>query len=330
MSPSQLPTREEVRAAYRQGEEAVLALVESLQGIIRALEPRVQALEDQQAKNSSNSSKPPSSYGLKKPRQTRSRRTRSGKAPSGQPSHPCQTLPAVAQPDHTEVQPVTVCEHCHASLAHVGGHGHEKRRVFGLPPVRVEVTEHQAEIEHCPKCGQTMRAAVPAGVTQPVQYGPQPKAQAEYFNHCHFIRLDRTNQVFVDIYGHPLSEGTMVEARVEVAQQVEPVKLQVKDCLTRRAEVVNFDETGLRMAGRLRCLHSANTDQFTLCAWHAKSGPETLEAIGILPNWHERAVHDHWQAYSQYPAVRHGLCNAHHRSELKFTSEQYHLPGPLG
>ena len=59
MTPAQLPTHEDVRAAYRQGEEAVIALFDGLGGVIRALEARVQALEDHLAKDSHNSGKPP-------------------------------------------------------------------------------------------------------------------------------------------------------------------------------------------------------------------------------------------------------------------------------
>ena len=89
MIPQDLPTRDDVHAAYLQGEEAMLALVGKLTALILNLQARVEALEDQRGKNSRNSSKPPSSDGLQRPR-PRSLRTRSGKQ-SGMQSRESRT-----------------------------------------------------------------------------------------------------------------------------------------------------------------------------------------------------------------------------------------------
>jgi transposase len=317
-----MPSREEIHEAYLQGEEAVVALFEQT---IARLAARVMALEEQQAKNSRNSGKPPSSDGLKKPA-PRSLRKPSGKKSGGQSGHTGHTLKAVEQPQHTEVHPVEECTRCHAPLGEVTAHEYEKRQVFDLPPIAVEVTEHRAEIKRCPLCGTMNKAEFPAGVTEPVQYGQRIKAQAVYFNQNHHIPLERTQEILIDLYDHSPSEATIMAAGQEMEEQVRPVNAAVKEHLIETDEPVHCDETGLRVEGKLYWAHVASTERATYLEVHPKRGQQALDEIGILARRKGKVVHDGYSSYTRYPDVDHILCNAHHLRELVFIAEQYEQP----
>src|SRR6266545_5594353 len=159
MSSFQLPSEEEMGEAYRQGEAAVRAL---FQTTFLAILERIQKLEDQLAKNSHNSGKPPSSDGYDQgaPR-PKSLRKRSRRKSGGQPGHVGETLKAVEKPDFIKVHRVHECQHCGQSLQRRKAIGYEKRQVFDLPKVQMEVTEHRTEIKTCSHCGKETCAPFP-------------------------------------------------------------------------------------------------------------------------------------------------------------------------
>jgi transposase len=324
MTPNEfnLPTEKEVRAAYREGEEAVVELFRRMNETIIQLIGRIQQLEDQVAKNSNNSGKPPSSDGLaKKPK---SLRHKSGKKSGGQPGHPGSTLKAVAHPKSIEFHPVKRCRHCQTSLESVTAVEYEKRQVFDVPLVQVEVTEHQAEIKKCPICHRTTVGEFPPEVSQPVQYGERIKAQMVYFNQQHHIPLQRTTEILKDLYDQGVSEGTIVEACNQVAKRVEPVNQACKEELQATTSTAHFDETGERVEKKLWWLHVVCTNLLTYYAVHRHRGSKALDEIGIFPVFKGTAMHDNYRSYFQYDAVRNALCNAHHLRDLIFISEQYH------
>ena len=319
MEPLRLPSEEEIKTAYDQGQEAVVAL---FYVTFQKLAERIQQLEDQVAKNSNNSSKPPSSDGLaKKPK---SLRHKSGKKSGGQPGHPGSTLKAVAHPDYVEVHAVKRCRHCQASLESVTAVEYKKRQVFDVPPVQVKVTEHQAEIKECPICHQTTVGEFPPEVSQPVQYGKRIKAQMVYFNQQHHVPLERTAEILEDLYGQTVSEGTIVEACNQVAKQVEPVNQATKAELQITTGTAHFDETGGRIEKKLWWLHVVCTNLLTYYAVHRQRGSKALDEIGIFPVFKGTAMHDSYRSYFQYEAVHNALCNAHHLRDLVFIQEQYH------
>jgi len=310
---------EQAGVIRRQGET-----IEQQTAKIQEQAATIQSLQDQLAKHSGNSSKPPSSDGYKKPPvpRTRSLRRSGEKKTGGQPGHAGHRLEPVEQPDHFEVHPVTECVHCHASLGDAPVTDYKKRQVFDLPPVEVEVTEHQAEIKVCPQCGELSTAAFPPDVTQPTQYGPRIKSQGTYFNTYQFIPLARTSEMFGDLYGHSLSEDTISHANGRIEKEVAPTTETIRQQLC-DADVVHCDETGLRAAAKLHWVHVASTPTLTHYTFHPKRGSEAMIDGGILPHMTGTAVHDFWRSYLKVHQGAHALCNAHHLRDLIFIHERY-------
>jgi transposase len=315
MTETHLPKPDEVRAAYREGEEAVVLLFMRLVSRIEELEARLN-------KDSHNSSKPPTSDGLKKPH-THGLRHKSGKKSGGQAGHVGHRLEPVADPKHIVVHAVTRCHRCQAPLVGVEVEKYEKRQVFDLPEeVKLEVTEHRAEIKDCPQCGEENKGEFPEGVSQETQYGPRVRAQMVYFNSYQFVPLERTAEIITDLYHQGVSEGAVLAAVKEVSRGVTPIVEKIKEHLTNTEEAVHFDESGMREGG-LKWLHSASTALATFFAIHAKRGQVAMDKIGILPKRIGWCIHDYWKAYLQYNQAKHGLCNAHLLRELTYLVENF-------
>lgn len=312
--------RNEILAVYHQGPEAVIQLVESLFARIEKLEARVQQLENQGKKNSKNSHKPPSTDEFYKPK-PKSLRQKTNRKPGGQPGHVGHTLERVEHPDHIVVHSVTDCSSCGSSLEHVPVLHHEKRQVFDLPPLQIEVTQHEAEVKACPYCNTKQVAVFPAEATCPVQYGPRIKTVAVYLTHYQLLPYERTAEFFHDLFEQPISKGTLVTFNRNIGDSLADFEESVHQELL-KSPVIHFDETGIRVEGKRHWLHVASTSHATAYRIHPKRGKEAMDAMNLLPSFQGTAVHDAWSPYFSYSS-KHALCHAHHLRELTAMWEEY-------
>jgi transposase len=316
-------TREELLPLARSQPEALVEIILALQERLEQLEKRVKELEAQLAKNSQNSNKPPSSDGLSKP-SPKSLRTRSGRKPGGQPGHPGQTLQRVKNPDHIFILGLEVCPKCHGhGLGKERVLGYESRQVFDLPERPLAVTEHRAEIKCCPHCAEKVRANFPAGVSAPVQYGPRFQSLMVYLNQQQLLPYDRLAQLCEDLFGQPMSAGTLAAANERTYEKLTPFAQALVNQAP-QAPVVHLDESGLRVQGALHWLHVASTAELTFYGVHPKRGTEAMDAFGIIGACRQWVVHDHWKPYFAYQECLHALCNQHLLRELKFLWEEQH------
>jgi transposase len=123
-----------------------------------------------------------------------------------------------------------------------------------------------------------------------------------------------------DLFQTSLCEGTLAAILAECHQTLQPVEAAIKEAIG-KAEVAHFDESGMRIEGKLHWLHSSSTAHLTFYAHHPKRGHTATENIGILPVFSGTSVHDAWSSYFHY-ACSHSLCNAHLLRELTSVWEQ--------
>ena len=290
----------------------VEALIASLRAEIAALRAEVADLRRQLGRDSSNSSQPPSSDGLrKKPRIGGSLRGRSGKTSGGQTGHKGGTLRQVADPDCVVGHAACACGHCGQPLEAGSAIGVEKRQVFDLPERPLLVTEHQASIYRCAHCRGVTKAAFPEGVVSPTQYGERIKAAAIYLNVQQLIPEDRTAQALSDLFGAPLiCPASLVAWVAKKGQELRQVYQAIGERVA-EAKVRHLDETGYRIAGKLQWLHTTSSLAFTFYRAGEKRGDIPTDLQGGV------VVHDHFLPYRRLDAVAHAFCNAHILRELQ-------------
>jgi transposase len=317
--------REIIEQIYDQGKEVMVNFVENLLTEFKHQTKdqmnKIENLESKLAKNSQNSSKPPSSDGLKKKKNIKSQRKKSTNKAGGQKGHKGSTLNMSNNPDHVIKLKMKKCGCCGKSLKNIKAKNHDKRQKFEIPKISVHITEYQAEIKDCPHCGIECKADFPEGITHKAQYGNYLYSIAVYLRNYELIPVERSAEIFEDIFSIPLSPGTIVNTTKRCARALYGFQDWVLDKLI-HSEVVNFDETGINVGGKLHWLHNASTPLFTSYFVHKRRGSEAFNNMGILPVFKGKAVHDHWSAYFKYDCD-HTLCNAHHLRELTFVYEHH-------
>lgn len=275
-----------------------------------AMQARTAELERRLGLNSSNSGKPPSSDGLKKPVRVSSLREQSGKKTGGQKGHPGETLCRTETPDAIIDHYPSACAGCGAPLTEATATGHAARQVVDLPePQPLVVTEHRAHECRCAACGAQTRAAFPDWVTAPVQYGKRIGGFVLYLLHDQLLPEKRLAALMADLFGVPLATATIARISQDCAKRVLSFAIAVRDQVA-AAPVKHMDETGFRIGGKTQWLHIASTMLLTFYRVSAKRGSLLANVAGIV-------VHDHWHPYYTLKGVLHALCNAHHLRELK-------------
>ena len=306
--------------SYAQKDELIAALfaqVQSLSAQQALLIARIAQLEGRLALNSKNSSKPPSSDGLNKPA-PKSLRLSGQKPSGGQKGHSGSTLRQSAQVDETVAhQADSRCRVCQCEM--LDHEVAETRQVFELPALRIRTIAHQQMCSTC-TCGAVHLGAWPEGVNAPAQYGASVKAASVHLNQHHLTPLARTAALMQDLHGVRLSQASIQSFAQDAARLLRPTVAAIGRAV-QGAGVVNADETGIRVKGKLHWLHCAVTLTLTWLAPHARRGTLAFEALGLLQGIKGVLVPGGLASYKGLQCT-HSLCNAHHIRELVYIDEQ--------
>jgi transposase len=296
--------------------------IQELEGLLLSALLRIEELERRLAKDSHNSSLPPSrDHGTRKPL---GQRPKSQKPSGGQPGHPGHALQAVEHPDEVIVHRPEHCQHCQQELGEQAGQVVERRQVHDVPTLRLRVQEHQVETVSCPHCQQQTRGNFPVGVNAPVQYGPGVRGLAVYLSQYQLLPLQRTGELLEDLLEAPVSEGAVREWVEDAARKLSPTMEHIGELLL-RASVMHVDETSVHVRGKVQWIHEHGTRNLTLYRWHAKRGAEGIEAVSLVPRYQGRMMHDRWTSYDRYSCT-HSLCGAHLIRDAIFVAEQEKQP----
>jgi len=291
-----------------------------LQKQVYELKLKIKELENRLSKNSQNSSKPPSTDGFNKPN-SKSLRPRGKNKQGGQKGHTGITLKQTATPDFIIEHRASHCGGCGKSLDHAPVTGCEKRQVFDIPVLKIQVTEHRSYKKTCCFCHTVSGGIFSVEAYQVVQYGPRIKTLMVYMSQFQLLPYGRLKEFFKDVFNQSVSTGTLVNTNREAFERLDSVEAKIKAKLA-EAPILHVDETGCRVDKKTYWLHVASTRYLTYYGIHEKRGSKAAEAIGLLPAFKGTLVHDHLKSYFNY-GKSHALCNAHHLRELIFVQERY-------
>jgi len=271
-------------------------------------------------KDSTNSSKPPSSDGPAAARRLKPAHCRGRRKPGGQKGHPGRRreLPPLERVD--QIVPVLPpdCRHCGQPLpqqleqAHTVGELH-RYQVTELPPVRPHIIEYQCHKVACPHCGRPTRAQLPAEV-QASLFGPRLAGLIAYLTVGLRIPRRGVEQLLETVLGIQISLGSTQKLAGETSEAL-AVTCQELERQLPKEPVLNSDETGWRsMAERrwLWALVAASFVFFTVAA--SRSSKVLIHLLGtVFPGI---LCSDRFGAYLKYHKGRAQFCWAHLKRDL--------------
>jgi transposase len=290
---------------------------EELRSQVSSLSSENEELRSRLNLTSKTSNKPPSSDGYKKepafPREK-------GKKKGGQKGHKGSHLSMVSVADEIILHAPSSCTCCGRLFETKEFKVSQRRQVFDIPVIRLQVIEHQLGSISC--CNQLQTGVFPTSISAPVQYGERILSLSTLLNVSFGIAYKKINTLFSDLFQCSFNVSTSVSANETFYNLLAPYQEEIIEHIC-KSQVSHFDESGMRVAGSLHWFHTASTDLFCHLFVDKSRGALALNSeespLKYFKNW---AIHDCWASYFNFEDCKHGICNAHILRELAALKEK--------
>lgn len=246
---------------------------ETLKAENEALKTKIASLQ----RDSTNSSKPPSSDGLAKKRGS-PKRGSSGRRPGGQKGHigrARKLAPPEAISETVDHKP-DVCEACQRPLPDDAPSTiAERRQVTEIPEITPDIIEHVFHKLRC-DCGHETRQAVPNWIMSGC--GERLQALMAYLTAEGKLSRRSVQKVLAEAFGTWFSIGAIQNRLEDTSDAIEPVCRELEDALTSQ-RVTHIDETSYPHNGKLAWLWAFVGATFVFFTIRAGRGSKVLHDV---------------------------------------------------
>jgi len=255
-------THDEALAVYHAGPKVVVKTLCDLSNTIESQQVKIRTLEIKIAKltkNSSNSSKRPSSDDITKPKSNKKKK-KGNRRIGGQPGHQRHERPLFAEEEidkfHSYI--LTTCPDCNGEVSIMDGKPRIIQQVE-LIEVPLIKEEHRSYPVWCAKCGKIHYMPFPPEVYKEGLFKERLTSLVAYMkNVCH-ASFSTIRKYIRDVLGEKVSRGYLRKLIEKVSLSLEAPYNELLDRLPLET-TVNVDETG----------HKENGDRFWTWVFRAE------------------------------------------------------------
>ena len=279
---------------------------------LAAAHAEIVELKAQLAKNSQNSSKPPSSdLPGTRPAKPKGRKRRKR---GGQPGHAAHQAIVPEHVDQLHLVRATCCGNCQADLSTAEPTGSVSHYVYELPPIRPRVHQYQCLDLACKCCGRVTPAPLPSGVPKG-QYDPSVQAMTALLRGELRQSVRQTSCVMSQVMHVPMSPAMVTKTQQKVSEALGPAVAQAMD-YAQTHKRTHADETGWTLDKKRGWLWVAVCGLVTVFIIRASRGADAAQQL--LGKCVDRLlVTDRWGAYSWVSAKQRQLCWSHLKRDFK-------------